>query len=747
MANYASLKSAIQQVIRENGNEEITGALLQQSLLAMVDAMGAGYQFIGKAFPNTNPGTPDYNVFYIAGPGTYPNFGGIVISDGYMGFLAYNGNWSVSAIQISPFSAQTVVDDIVQLMDGSTPIYPRTKAAAVQFYNDANDTLFNRLLQNFVVECYLPNAISSGQYYIDNIARNVSGAWYIAIKRVGYSDNFATWYGTQEQSGIILTDTGIQIIVNWDVFPSGQQLSVHIPLLNPSNSDYQPRIWINGGYIDQRIDNIIDGKLYVLFNWDTKLAGYADTNNVSVGSTLEIIGTSTSFKHCCIPVAKGSTIYVYYLAPGSYSISHPVIVDESLTVLANINPTNCPHKTINGKDYIYFTAPANGYLFISSNSFDRPIYSDTPNLRESVNLPIASEYDNFFDYSVALAMPRALLIGMVESASNGACTVIYDNNGYPSLMYRIPLISIGALAPELGALNAPHPAFVVNGTQKKHVYAGVFMNAEYNGVPVSWWGLENIMASKSFSQCRTLCANKGAGWHLETIWERSLISLLSRKFHNTDTPRGDNYFGRSNAQGFEYECVEGVNNEIPGNFSNGAKWINGTQPVAWSHNNSRWGIFDIVGGFHEWVNLAKVDTNGKIYICADNYFDGNENNWIDTGVYITANGYDTAPGTPISSIITRNWRDIVCAPNYNDISEAIRKKLALSILCPRLLSTDMAPLFDFDGTIWLRNGVGDCYPFMGGALEYPESGLGFIILSYPSSEAHTNMGSRLFYIE
>ena len=35
MANYATLKAAIQDVVRTNGNNEITGALLQQSLLAM----------------------------------------------------------------------------------------------------------------------------------------------------------------------------------------------------------------------------------------------------------------------------------------------------------------------------------------------------------------------------------------------------------------------------------------------------------------------------------------------------------------------------------------------------------------------------------------------------------------------------------------------------------------------------------------------------------------------------------------
>lgn len=98
MANYATLKAAIQQVIKTNGNNEITGALLQQSLLAMINSLGVGYQYAGVAVLTptpTNPGTPDQNVFYIASePGTYANFGGLVLADGEVAILKYNGAWS-----------------------------------------------------------------------------------------------------------------------------------------------------------------------------------------------------------------------------------------------------------------------------------------------------------------------------------------------------------------------------------------------------------------------------------------------------------------------------------------------------------------------------------------------------------------------------------------------------------------------------------------------------------------------------
>lgn len=95
MANYANLKSDIAGVIRTNNNEEITGDILQEQLLGMVDSLGAGFQYKGVAIPTTAPGTPDENVFYIASTaGTYTNFGGLVVAEGEVAILKYNGSWA-----------------------------------------------------------------------------------------------------------------------------------------------------------------------------------------------------------------------------------------------------------------------------------------------------------------------------------------------------------------------------------------------------------------------------------------------------------------------------------------------------------------------------------------------------------------------------------------------------------------------------------------------------------------------------
>lgn len=117
MANYAILKAAIAAAIKENGNNEITGNLLQQQLLAMVNSLGAGYQFAGIATPATNPGTPDQNVYYLAYQmGEYTNFGA-TIEEGQIGVFAYNGNWNNNIISSSNIA---LVNGFYRNTSGST---------------------------------------------------------------------------------------------------------------------------------------------------------------------------------------------------------------------------------------------------------------------------------------------------------------------------------------------------------------------------------------------------------------------------------------------------------------------------------------------------------------------------------------------------------------------------------------------------------------------------------------------------
>ena len=69
MAKWSTLKAAIADVIKTNGTQAITGSVLQNVLNNIVSSLGENYQFVGIATALTNPGTPDGNVFYLAGEG------------------------------------------------------------------------------------------------------------------------------------------------------------------------------------------------------------------------------------------------------------------------------------------------------------------------------------------------------------------------------------------------------------------------------------------------------------------------------------------------------------------------------------------------------------------------------------------------------------------------------------------------------------------------------------------------------
>lgn len=94
MGNYEQLKQAVSNVIKSNGNQEITGAIMQNALLTIISTVGDNATFAGIATPTTNPGTPDQNVFYIASePGVYSNFGGVELTDQVFIFTNKKGNW------------------------------------------------------------------------------------------------------------------------------------------------------------------------------------------------------------------------------------------------------------------------------------------------------------------------------------------------------------------------------------------------------------------------------------------------------------------------------------------------------------------------------------------------------------------------------------------------------------------------------------------------------------------------------
>ena len=116
MGNWNDLKKSVAQVIRENGNQEITGQILQNALNTIISNVGQHATFVDIATPSTNPGTPDGNVFYIASQaGIYANFGGVSLDGQEVCVLQYNGTaWTAKS---TGAATKTAITNTVNLTD------------------------------------------------------------------------------------------------------------------------------------------------------------------------------------------------------------------------------------------------------------------------------------------------------------------------------------------------------------------------------------------------------------------------------------------------------------------------------------------------------------------------------------------------------------------------------------------------------------------------------------------------------
>ena len=111
MANWTILKEAIANVIKTNGNQEITGQVLQNTLNNIISSVGENTTFVGIATSATNPGVPDGPVFYFATKaGIYSNFGGLEVLDGEAVIFEWdNGAWSK---KVTGFATQEKLTEI-----------------------------------------------------------------------------------------------------------------------------------------------------------------------------------------------------------------------------------------------------------------------------------------------------------------------------------------------------------------------------------------------------------------------------------------------------------------------------------------------------------------------------------------------------------------------------------------------------------------------------------------------------------
>jgi len=152
---YDQIKESIKAVIKENGNYEITGNVLQAVLLSMVDTLGPEYQFLGIATKSTVPVVVEGNSFYITTEvGTYTNFknsGNTAITVNQLGILtSTNGTaWNFTPIFIGVSKGGGEVfndyDNNTAAGNNSHAEGAKTKASGDYSHAEGNTTRANKI--------------------------------------------------------------------------------------------------------------------------------------------------------------------------------------------------------------------------------------------------------------------------------------------------------------------------------------------------------------------------------------------------------------------------------------------------------------------------------------------------------------------------------------------------------------------------------------------------------------------------
>lgn len=264
MADFSALKTAIQANIRTNGNEEITGAILQDILLSMVTTMGdgainglvtalqaevvarqnavggeaearqqadsalsgridgvanyitaintklaEGYIYAGIATPSADPSTPAGKVFYIAlQAGTYTNFSSLAVTQGIT-ILKYNGTaWSQEQL--------VAIDDVPTAGSNnlvkSGGVFANIGAFDISEYNKSGSTLATYADLTAALAA-LPSDFQKGGMSIKFVQSSDNKYVQYRLMNQNWSTTVTDWQGVDDEptagSGNLVNSGGV----------------------------------------------------------------------------------------------------------------------------------------------------------------------------------------------------------------------------------------------------------------------------------------------------------------------------------------------------------------------------------------------------------------------------------------------------------------------------------------------------------------------------------------------------------
>ena len=298
MSNYNSLKSTIDANIKQNGNQEITGPILNSVLNQMVNILGTGYQFAGVATIATNPGTPDAKVFYIAnGKGTYEKFGGLEVTEDDVVVFYWDSSWHKVSTGIASQEKLTELDDKKKdnnlFLGVYDPILTKIIKSIKVYSNKYKSLYVIELVHSDNGRILYIDAIEDDEkrhhfgYYIKDTSL-VSSNETITLTEYGSADVidvFVTWNNIYAN----ITNIAVEVNMNEVVQDCNKELlDINEKIISVESVSNECRDNINGKRSETEITDFTDNGKFLYDQSTLESSGYNITDYIQIANVTSI---------------------------------------------------------------------------------------------------------------------------------------------------------------------------------------------------------------------------------------------------------------------------------------------------------------------------------------------------------------------------------------------------------------------------------------------------------------------------